>query len=256
MNKFHIIIPARMKSTRLPNKMTLDLGMTPLIVQTARQALKSNASQVIVATDHIDILNICNDYNIHAIMTKESHSSGTERLAEAAVILGLDQNQIIVNVQGDEPLINPELINQLAEFTIAKKAVCATIAHGIETREEIFNPNVVKVVLDKNSNALYFSRAPIPFFRDGFNDSEFKLPKELNLLRHVGMYAYSAGFIKEYIQMPTSPIEKVEALEQLRILYNGYKMAVLVSNIIPETGVDTIEDLHRARQILNNKPQI
>lgn len=255
MNKFTIIIPARMQSGRLPNKMILDLDGLPLIVRTAKQAHKSSAASVIVATDHDSILAICKEHGIDAVMTRNDHHSGTDRIAEAASNLGLASTDIIVNVQGDEPLIDHVLIDDLAKFTYTKQAEFATIAHPIITQEEIFNPHIVKVVLDKDSNALYFSRSPIPFYRDGFNNpiNAFKLPTQLNLLRHIGMYAYSGAFLNNYSQMPASPLEQVEALEQLRVLYNGHKIAVLVSDIIPEGGVDTIEDLERARLALSKK---
>lgn len=255
MNKFTVVIPARMQSTRLTDKMTLDLDGLPLIVRTAMQARKSNATSVIVATDHNSILDICKAHGIDAVMTSKDHHSGTDRIAEVASNLGLAPAEIIVNVQGDEPLIDPNLINNLAQFTFTKKAEFATIAHPIMTQDEIFNPNVVKVVLDKDSNALYFSRSPIPFYRDGFTNiaNNFKLPSQLNLLRHIGMYAYSVAFLNSYSEMPVSPLESVEALEQLRVLYNGHKVAVLISDIIPEGGVDTAEDLQRVRQILSKK---
>ena len=255
MNKFDVIIPARMHSTRLPNKMTLDLDGIPLIIKTARQAHKSSANSVIVATDHSDILSICKKHNIEAVLTKKDHNSGTDRIAEAASVLGLGANEIIVNVQGDEPLIDPSLIDNLAQFIFKKNAEVATIAHTIETEAEIFNPNIVKVVLDANSNALYFSRAPIPFYRDGFvhQGHNFKLPTQLNLLRHMGIYAYSVAFLNNYSQMPPSELENIEALEQLRVLYHGHKIAVLVSDIIPQGGIDTIEDLERVRQVLSRK---
>lgn len=254
MSKFHVIIPARMHSTRLPHKMTLSLGKFPLIIQTAKQALKSNAAQVVVATDHTDILNLCKEHGINAIMTADTHTSGTERLAEAANILGLADNEIVINIQGDEPLIEPVLINELAQFIVTKATDFATIAHKIENEEEIFNPHIAKVVLDKDSNALYFSRSAIPFYRDGFTERNhhFKLPTQLDILRHIGIYAYNVAFLKQYCQMPASPLEQVEMLEQLRALYNGHKVAVLVSDITPATGVDTLEDLQRVRQILHD----
>ena len=251
--QFNVVIPARMHSTRLPHKMILEVGGLPLIVRTAKQALKSKALKVIVATDHEDILKVCHEYQIEAIMTSTTHNSGTDRLAQVASLLNLNDDEIIVNVQGDEPLIDPVLIDSLAEFIFAKQTDIATIAHPIIEAEEIFNPNVVKVVLDGLNNALYFSRAPIPYYRDGFtNRHEFKLPKELNVLRHIGMYAYSVKFLKQYNQMQPSALEQVECLEQLRALYNEYKIAVLTSETIPETGVDTLEDLQRIRQIVAN----
>ena len=252
-NNFLVVVPARMHSTRLPHKMILQVGNLPLVVRTAMQALKSNAQRVIVATDHEDIMNACNEHKIEAVMTKVEHNSGTDRLAEVAHLLQLEDNQIIINVQGDEPLIDPNLINQLADFIYEKKTDIATIAHLINAEDEVFNPNIVKVVLDKDSNALYFSRSPIPYYRDGFtNRNEFKIPAELPILRHIGMYAYSVKFLKQYNQMPSCTLENVECLEQLRALYNGHKIAVLNSNSIPEAGVDTLQDLQRVRQLLAN----
>lgn len=241
-----------MHSTRLPHKMTLELGGVPLVIKTALQALHSQANRVTVATDHDSIVQLCKEHNIDVVMTRADHKSGTDRIAEVVQLLGLAQDEIIVNVQGDEPLIDPGLIDNLAEFIMQKKAAVATLAHPILTEEEIFNPNFVKVVLDKNSNALYFSRSPIPFYRDGFVNRahNFHLPQQLDLLRHMGIYAYTVAFLNNYSKMPPSPLENVEALEQLRVLYNGEKIAVLVTEIIPEGGVDTLEDLQRVRQVL------
>ena len=168
MTKFHVIIPARMHSTRLPHKMTLSVGKYPLIIQTAKQAQKSNAFQVVVATDHTEIFDLCKQHNVNAVMTADTHTSGTERLAEAAEILGLTDDEVIINIQGDEPLVEPALIDGLAQFFETRAIDFATLAHKIDNEEEIFNPHVTKVVLDKDSNALYFSRSPIPFYRDGF----------------------------------------------------------------------------------------
>ncbi len=252
--QFIVIIPARMDSTRLPHKMLLEIDHMPLIIHTANQAIKSKAYRVIVATDHKDILNACKAHNIDAIMTKETHNSGTDRLAEVSALLGLASDEIVINVQGDEPLINPLLIDALAEFIIGKNSMLATIAHPIIDEDEIFNPNVVKVVLDRIDNALYFSRAPIPYYRDGFiSRNEFKLPQNINILRHIGIYAYSVKFLQEYSKIQPCPLEQVESLEQLRALYNGYSISVLTTTIIPEVGVDTIEDLQRVRQIITNK---
>ncbi len=246
-----------MHSTRLPRKMILNIGNLPLIVQTAKQALKSNATKVIVATDHEEILNVCQEHNIEAVMTKVTHNSGTDRLAEVAHLLSLHDDEIIVNVQGDEPLIEPSLINQLADFILNKKTAIATIAHPITLPDEIFNPNIVKVVLDSTNNALYFSRAAIPFYRDGFsNRDELKLPETLNILRHIGIYAYNVGFLKQYNQMKPCPLENIECLEQLRALYNGYKISVMTSNTTPEAGVDTPDDLERIRKIIGHHQSI
>ncbi len=255
MNKEYIVlIPARMQSTRLTDKMVLDIHGVPLIIRTVRQALQSTAKDVIVATDDNKIETICNTYGVKVIMTKKEHPTGTDRLAEAVNKLNLNDNQIVVNVQGDEPLINPEIINNLANFIINQGSDVATIAHKIYTDNEIFNPSIVKVVLDTNSYAMYFSRAPIPYYRDGFGEQlNFNLPLGINFLRHIGMYAYTVKFLKNYNSMPESPLEHVEKLEQLRILYNGHKLSVLVSDIIPEGGVDTLEDLERVRQFFYNR---
>lgn len=251
MSDFTIIIPARMSSTRLPRKMLLDVVGLPLIVRVAKQAQLSNAKKIIIATDHEEILETCLAHGVDAIMTSAEHQSGTDRIAEVAAYLGLADNEIIVNVQGDEPLIDPELINQLAEFIAKKQTAIATIAHTIHSPDEIFNPNVVKTVLNKDNLALYFSRAPIPYYRDGYtNAKDFEYPKQLNILRHIGIYAYQVSFLNIYHQLPNCPLEQVEALEQLRALYNGYKIAVMTTSHAPAAGVDTLEDLVRVRQII------
>ncbi|MDQ5919970.1 MAG: 3-deoxy-manno-octulosonate cytidylyltransferase synthetase [Pseudomonadota bacterium] len=252
-NDFVVIIPARIDSSRLPNKMILTINKIPIIVHTARQALKSMAGKVIVATDNQDIMNICKQYEINATMTKVEHNSGTERVAEVVEKLNFTDDQIIVNVQGDEAMLDSHLIDQLAEFIALKKTEAATLAHPICNEDEVFNPHVVKVVLNHLGNALYFSRAPIPYYRDGFiNRNEFKLPNNLNILRHIGIYAFTAKFLKQYNQMAHCAIENIERLEQLRMLYNGHNIAVLETNTIPETGIDTLEDLQRARQIMSD----
>ncbi|MBP9742859.1 MAG: 3-deoxy-manno-octulosonate cytidylyltransferase [Burkholderiales bacterium] len=253
-NNFTVIIPARMHSTRLPNKMVLLLNKIPLIVYTVNQALKSKAGRVIVATDHQDIISICKEHRIEAIMTHDTHTSGTERLAQAVNLLNLNADEIVINVQGDEPLIEPHLINQLADFIKKKQTEVATIAHPILSEDEIFNPHVVKVVLNKMGNALYFSRSPIPYYRDGFaKRNEFKFPQDINILRHIGIYAYTVKFLKHYGELPHCILEQVECLEQLRVLYNGYNISVLETSLTHEAGVDTLEDLQRIRQLINNK---
>lgn len=248
---FTVIIPARMHSTRLPHKMTLDLGGMPLVIRTAKQALKSKASRVIVATDHADILAICREHSVDAVLTKDIHVSGTDRLQEASELLNLSPAEIIINVQGDEPLIEPELINQLAKFILLQKTPIATIAHTITESDEIFNPNMVKVVLDHLKNALYFSRAAIPFNRDGYPPlHNFSLPTETQVLRHIGIYAYTVEFLNQYTSLIPSPLELIEGLEQLRALYNGYKIAVLTIDEAPGRGIDTLEDLMYVRQLI------
>lgn len=251
INKFTVIIPARMSSTRLPGKMLLDVVGLPLIIRVAKQAMLSNASRIVIATDHQEIYDVCIKHNFEVIMTNIDHQSGTDRIAEVVKKLNLAENEIIVNVQGDEPLIDPELINQLAEFIANKKTSIATIAHPIHSQDEIFNPNVVKIVLNKDNLALYFSRAPIPYYRDGYNNSkEFIAPQNIHVLRHIGIYAYQVSFLNIYQQLPCCPLEQVEALEQLRALYNGYKIAVMITKNAPAAGVDTLEDLLRVRQII------
>ena len=251
MSDFTVVIPARISSARLPNKMILDVIGVPLIVRVARQASLSRAKKVVVATDHEQILAICKDYGITALMTNSGHKSGTDRIAEVVQRLGLAPNEVIINVQGDEPLIDPELINQLALFIKEQQTSVATIAHPLHSVDEVFNPNIVKVVLDYASLALYFSRSPIPYYRDGYAKAiDLQLPDKLNILRHVGVYAYQVSFLNVYHQLPVCLLEEVEALEQLRALYNGYKIAVMITKHEPAAGVDTMEDLIRVRQII------
>lgn len=252
MSDFTVVIPARMSSTRLPGKMLLDVVGLPLIVRVAQQAQLSKAKRIVIATDHQQIYEVCRSHNLDVVMTQEDHQSGTDRIAEVVQLLGLADDEIIVNVQGDEPLINPELINQLADFITKKQTSIATVAHPINSQDEIFNPNVVKTVLNKDNLALYFSRAPIPYYRDGYtNAKEFTAPQNINILRHIGIYAYQVSFLNIYHQLPACPLEQVEALEQLRALYNGYKIAVMTSHNVPAAGVDTLEDLLRVRQIIS-----
>jgi 3-deoxy-manno-octulosonate cytidylyltransferase (CMP-KDO synthetase) len=254
-NDFLVVIPARMNSTRLPRKMLLEIGGgVPLIVYTAQQALRSAAKRVIIATDHQEIFTICKNHHLDVVMTANTHHSGSDRLCEVAQQLRLNPDEIIINVQGDEPLINPQLINQLAQFIYSKQAECATIAYPLSTITEVFNPNIVKLVLDHRSYALYFSRAPIPYYRDSYPllEANRSLPQQLQVLRHIGIYAYRVGFLRQYHQLAPSPLEQVEALEQLRILYHGYSIAVMHSKEALGHGVDTMEDLIRVREIISN----
>ncbi len=252
-NKFVVIIPARINSTRIKKKMILSVGEYPLIIQTAIQSKKSSAQNVVVATDDEEIFNLCYQYNINAIMTDVNHKSGTDRVVEASIKLNLDDNDTIINVQGDEPLVNYNLINDLAEFFVEKKTNFATVAGLIENVEDVFNPNIVKVVLDKDDNALYFSRSPIPFYRDGYVDKlNSKMPR-FNVLKHIGIYAYNLKYLKIFKNSPQSEIEQVESLEQLRALYNGEKIAVLKNNSFYHHGVDTYDDLERVQKILLEK---
>ena len=212
-----------------------------MVVRVAQQAAKSLASQVVVATDSDEIIHVCQQHQIAVIKTSTAHPTGTDRLSELVVMRGLSDEAIVVNVQGDEPFIPPELINQVAQ-ALADHPDCAiaTAAVAIEDASEIHNPNVVKVVLDANGQALYFSRAAIPFQRDGLEPS-------IPYLRHLGIYAYKVHFLKAFAGLPPAPIEKMEALEQLRALYNGYKIHVQVYHEVPPPGIDTPEDLLAAQ---------
>lgn len=244
---FVVIIPARLASTRLPNKPLADLAGKPMVVRVAERAALSGASRVMVATDHADIAAACRHHGIEAFMTRSDHLCGTDRIAEVAAQISLPADAVIVNVQGDEPRIAPALIAATAALVSAAVPM-ATAAHAIERTEDLVNPNVVKVVLDRNSQAMYFSRAPIPWHRDTFS-TPVPLPASLSLaaLRHIGLYAYRHAFLQTYAHLEPSPLEQFEALEQLRVLWHGLPIAVHVTDGIPEAGVDTPEDLHRVR---------
>lgn len=244
---FTVIIPARLASTRLPNKPLADLGGKPMVVRVAERAAQSGASQVIVATDHADIVAACRQHDIEVRMTRADHPSGTDRIAEVAAAIGLSEDAVVVNVQGDEPLIDPALIAATAA-RIAQDVPMATAAHPIADVSELFNPNVVKVVLDKADRALYFSRATIPWHRDAFAISQDAVPTGYCALRHIGLYAYRNAFLQIYPGLGVSPLEQVEALEQLRVLWHGYPIAVHVTAKTPAAGVDTPEDLERVRR--------
>lgn len=244
---FTVIIPARMASTRLPDKPLADIGGKPMVVRVAERALQSSAARVIVATDHAAVLAACERHGIAAQMTRADHPSGTDRIAELAAALQLPHDAVVVNVQGDEPLIDPLLIDACAARVTAH-APMATAAHPIHDMADVFNPNVVKVVLDARGDALIFSRAPLPWHRDGFAADRSALPAGYQPLRHVGLYAYRQDFLQRYPALPMSPLETIEALEQLRVLWNGYRIAVHVIDAAPPAGVDTPTDLERVRR--------
>ena len=248
MTEFVVLIPARLSSSRLPNKALADIHGKPMVVRVAEQAAKSRAARVVVATDHADIEAACRAHGVDVVMTSDQHESGSTRLAEAAAVLKLQQHQIVVNVQGDEPLIEPELINRTAEVLVEHNVQMATAAHELHDFDEFLNPNVVKVVLDKNGNALYFSRAPIAYPRDSMLKGERTLPAAIPL-RHIGIYAYRAGFLQRYAEMSESPLETTESLEQLRVLWHGFPIAVEITDKAPAAGVDTQEDLDRVRAV-------
>ncbi|MDK4697402.1 3-deoxy-manno-octulosonate cytidylyltransferase [Kingella negevensis] len=247
MNNFTVIIPSRLSSSRLPEKALADIHGKPMVVRAAERALQANAQNVVVATDHERIQAVCEAHNIRVVLTSLQHQSGTTRLAEAAEKLGLPDEAIVVNVQGDEPMMPPELIVRVAAKLSGSNAPMATAAHPVHHFAEFMNPNCVKVVLDKHQNALYFSRAPIAYPRDTMLKNEEELP-EPTPLRHIGIYAYRVGFLKQYAAMSESPLETIESLEQLRVLWHGYDIAVEVLDYAPPAGVDTQEDLDRVRQ--------
>lgn len=255
---FTVIIPARHGSTRLPGKMLLNLAGKPMVQHVYEKALASGAGRVVVATDHQDIVDSVNTFSGEVLLTSERHPSGTDRIAEAVDKLGFADNEIIVNVQGDEPQIDPEIINRVAQnLSDNEDASISTVAVPLRESQEFLNPNIVKVVLDNNNMALYFSRAPIPWPRDGFMGQEFSDLKlqELtginqNFYRHIGIYAYTAGFVKEYVKIPQSDLEKTEALEQLRALSHGYRISVLLADNAGGSGVDTQDDYDRVKEII------
>ncbi|HKW82579.1 MAG TPA: 3-deoxy-manno-octulosonate cytidylyltransferase [Burkholderiaceae bacterium] len=247
--RFTVLVPARLASTRLPNKPLADIGGVPMIVRVARRAGQSAAHAVVVAADHADIVAACREHGVQALLTRDDHATGSDRLAEACVLLGLDGDDTVVNVQGDEPLIDPGLIDACAAL-LAERADCvmSTAAHGIDSPSEMENPNVVKVVLDAAGRALYFSRAPIPWARDARARGADTLPSPAPL-RHIGIYGYHAGFLRRFPGLAASPLEAIEALEQLRVLWHGERIAVHVSDTRPGPGVDTPDDLVRVRAL-------
>ena len=255
MSGFVVLIPARMSSSRLPRKALADIHGKPMVVRAAEQAAKSRAGRVVVATDHEEIFAACQAHNIEVVMTGEFHESGTTRLAEAAQLLGLSADTVVVNVQGDEPLIDPKLVDQTAAVLVENGAPMATAAHEIHDFDEFMNPNVVKVVLCRQGRALYFSRAPIAYPRDSMRAGERTLPQADAPLRHIGIYAYRAGFLNEYAQMSASPLENIESLEQLRVLWHGHPIAVEIVAQAPAAGVDTQEDLERVRAVFQKVAQ-
>jgi 3-deoxy-manno-octulosonate cytidylyltransferase (CMP-KDO synthetase) len=256
---FTVLIPARMASSRLPNKPLADIAGLPMVVRVAQRAMLSNARHVVVAADDERIVAACTAHGVQAILTRQDHVSGSDRLAEACQLLGLSDEAVVVNVQGDEPLIEPALVDQVAQLLIDRpEASMSTAAHAISLVADLCNPNVVKVVTDARQMALYFSRAPIPWWRDGqktsSNPDQGGLPfTELPSpppLRHVGIYAYRAGFLAQFPQLPPAPIEQLESLEQLRAMWHGHRIAVHTTQQAPGPGVDTPEDLQRVRALL------
>lgn len=245
---FVVIIPARYASTRLPGKPLVDINGKPMVVHVLERARESGAERIIVATDNEEVMHAVQAVGGEVCMTRADHQSGTERLAEVVEKCGFSDDTVIVNVQGDEPMIPPAIIRQVAENLAARDVGMATLAVPIHSAEEAFNPNAVKVVMDAEGYALYFSRATIPWDRDRFAQSRETIGN--TFLRHIGIYGYRAGFIRRYVSWQTSPLEQIEMLEQLRVLWYGEKIHVAVASVVPGTGVDTPEDLARVRQEL------
>jgi 3-deoxy-manno-octulosonate cytidylyltransferase (CMP-KDO synthetase) len=245
---FTVLIPARLASTRLPRKPLADIEGLPMVVRVAQRAALSAAQAVVVAADDAQIVAACESHGVRAVLTRVDHATGSDRLAQACDLLALSDDALVVNVQGDEPLISPSMIDACASL-LRERAECvmSTVAHEIDDPEEFRSPNVVKVVCDGQGRALYFSRSPIPCWRDAPGPLALPSPAPL---RHVGLYAYRAGFLRRYPQLPASPLEAQESLEQLRVLWHGEQIAVHVSPERPGPGVDTPQDLERVRALV------
>ncbi len=249
---FVAIVPARLASTRLPRKPLADLNGAPMVVRVAQRAAASGAARVVVAADSDETIAACRAHGVEALLTAPDHPTGTDRLAEAAALLQRAPETIVVNVQGDEPLIPPTVIADVAAL-LDRRADCAiaTAAHALHDASEFFSPNVVKVVTDTEGRALLFSRAPIPWSRDAFARDRATLPSHLPALRHIGLYAYRTAFLRRYPTLPRAPIEEHESLEQLRALWHGERIAVLTLDAPLPPGVDTPEDLEIVRGLIS-----
>jgi 3-deoxy-manno-octulosonate cytidylyltransferase (CMP-KDO synthetase) len=246
---FRVVIPARYASSRLPGKPLADIGGRPMVLRVLERALQAGATSVVVATDDVRVQQVVEAAGYQALMTSPDHQSGTERLVEVAETLAWTDDTLVVNVQGDEPLIDPQLIREVArQLVLHDDAVMATLAHPIHDHADFVNPNVVKVVADETGHALYFSRAPIPWPRDAFA-AQAAMPQDLGALRHIGLYAYRAGFLRTYASLSSSPLERYEMLEQLRVLWHGHRISLGISPTVPAPGVDTPEDLERVRRL-------
>jgi 3-deoxy-manno-octulosonate cytidylyltransferase (CMP-KDO synthetase) len=248
---FTVLIPARLASTRLPNKPLADIAGLPMVVRVAQRVIGGlpAGTRVVVAGDSPEILQACQRHGVQAVLTRVDHPSGSDRLAEACELLGLGDEDLVVNVQGDEPLIDPALVSAVATLLRQRpQASMSTAAHPIHDLADFVNPNVVKVVLDAQELALYFSRAPIAWWRDGFAQGIKALPQPAPL-RHIGIYGYRVGFLRLFPTLAQAPIEVTEALEQLRAMWHGHRIAVHVTPQAPGAGVDTPEDLERVRRL-------
>jgi 3-deoxy-manno-octulosonate cytidylyltransferase (CMP-KDO synthetase) len=250
---FTVLIPARLASTRLPNKPLADICGLPMVVRVAQRVgsitSASGAVRVVVATDSTEVIAVCRSHHIETLLTRADHPSGSDRLAEACQLLGIGDDEIVINVQGDEPLIEPMLVQAVADVLLQQAAASmSTAAHTIGSLAEFHDPNVVKVLLDASAMALYFSRAPIPFWRDQPGTLPSPAP-----LRHIGIYGYRAGFLRLFSTLSPAPMEATEALEQLRALWHGYRIAVHVTKHAPGPGVDTPKDLERVRRLFESR---
>ena len=245
---FKVVIPARYASTRLEGKPLLDIAGKPMVVRVAEQASKSGASEIIIATDFKKIFDTAEANGYKSVMTRVTHVSGTDRIAEVVQQLAWADNDIVVNVQGDEPLIDPKLIQEVAAHLAQnKEAVMATACHLIHDQASLLNPNIVKVVMCEGGNALYFSRSPIPYPRDDI------YKQHIQAYRHIGIYAYRVGFLKKYAELAVTELEKIESLEQLRVLQHGYKIGVTITKNAPASGVDTQADLDYVRSVFSSE---
>ena len=251
MTEFSVVIPARYDSSRLPGKPLLEIAGKPMIQHVYERAQESGAGRIVIATDDQRVVEVAEGFGADVCMTAKDHESGTERLSEVVTKLGLAADEVVVNLQGDEPLMPPSLVRQVAE-NLAKytKASMATLAEPIDSAEELFDPNAVKVVMDDSGYALYFSRAPIPWHRDEFAQTRDELPAGVDYFRHIGLYAYRARFIQEYVSWPACALEKIESLEQLRVLWRGQKIHVAQAAESAVGGVDTPADLARVKSVL------
>ncbi len=255
MTPFKIVIPARYASSRLPGKPLLPIAGKPMIAHVCLQALKAKAAEVVVATDDERIAQVAEQTGVKALLTSAEHSSGTERIEEVASLLDWHEDDIVVNWQGDEPLLSSELVRCLAQSLAGNDdATVATLA-APATEQEIFSPHAVKVVLDHADYALYFSRAPIPWHRDAFTDAQPQVHTD-HYWRHIGVYAYRVGLLHRYVQWHTAPLEQLESLEQLRILWHGERIVVVTVAHAPEAGVDTHEDLKRVEALLQGEEPV
>jgi 3-deoxy-manno-octulosonate cytidylyltransferase (CMP-KDO synthetase) len=249
--KFVVVIPARYASSRFPGKPLADIGGKPMVVRVAERAVKSGASEVVVATDHKAIVAAVERHGFEAMMTRKDHATGTDRIAEVVMRRGYSPRTIVVNVQGDEPMVPPTLVAAVAKNLAAHaQAQIATACHPLGAAADLTNPNVVKVVLDNAGLALYFSRAPIPYARDAYAGGISKIPKGLPVYRHLGIYAYRASFLRDFKRLKPAAIEQFEALEQLRALAHGYRISVAITRTAPHAGIDTPQDLERVQRLL------